>query len=349
MDSSPPSLRERGIQALRQGDVDGAVDLLARAVLADSQDATAQAFLGVAYSQKGLHAQANRALQTAVELEPTNPSFQFNRGVALEQAGDGAGAAAAYRATLQLNPEHAQARARLQGLGAAGPAAAAVRPPPPPTAPPAAAPGAPWLTGQPAAAAASEGPPGTVQCAHCRQWSKPALSCEWCSSPLNSAPAPSTAPWLQGSYRSVAESGTTSPTPEGAAGQQRPRPLGVSLLVVLYDLGALCSILLSVGVGFGVARTLASPAGLPLGTVMGVFIAATVVMAAVMVTISCYLWKGYNWARIAMIVLIGLGVLGQIFQLLASSNRVIPLLELTVSVLFLVILTSRSTREFCTR
>lgn len=196
MDTSPSTLREQGVQALRQGNIDQAIDLLARAVLADSRDADAQAFLGVAYSQKGLHAQAKRALQTAVELQPTNPSFQFNRGVALEQAGDRAGAAAAYRAVLELNPEHAQARARLNALGA--PAEAI--PPPTHAAPPA----APWLAGRSEPGAPPAGPPGTVQCPNCGQWSKPGLSCEWCSAPLKSAPAPSTAPWLQGAYSSAA-------------------------------------------------------------------------------------------------------------------------------------------------
>src|SRR5438270_8712925 len=105
MENATPNLREQGVQALREGNLDGAVDLRARAVMADGQDADAQAFLGVAYSQKGLHAQAKRALETAVELQPQNAAFQFNLGVALEHAGDQAGATAAYRTALQLNPE----------------------------------------------------------------------------------------------------------------------------------------------------------------------------------------------------------------------------------------------------
>src|SRR5438477_138406 len=53
MEALTLSLRDQGIEALRSGDTNGAVDLLARAVMADGQDAEAQAFLGVAYSQKG--------------------------------------------------------------------------------------------------------------------------------------------------------------------------------------------------------------------------------------------------------------------------------------------------------
>src|SRR5258707_10088776 len=116
METSTATLREQGLQALRDGDADGAVDHLARAVMADAQDAEAQAFLGVAYSQKGLHAQAKRALQTAVELRPQEVRYHFNLGVALEQASDWNGAANTYRRVLQVNPEHPQARAKLQGL-----------------------------------------------------------------------------------------------------------------------------------------------------------------------------------------------------------------------------------------
>lgn len=199
MESATPSLREQGVQALRDGNVDGAIDFLARAVMADGQDAEAQAFLGVAYSQKGLQPQAKRALQTAVELRPEEARYQFNLGVALELANDVQGAAAAYQRVLQLNPEHQQARAKLQALGTQAAAAPAAPAPPraPAAGPPAAEP-VPWLAGGPGSPAATAGgPPGTVQCGQCKQWSKPGLSCEWCSAPLRSAPSGSSAPWLQ--------------------------------------------------------------------------------------------------------------------------------------------------------
>src|SRR5262249_31398158 len=40
---------------------------------------------------------------------------------------------------------------------------------------------------------AEQGPPGTVQCANCKQWTRPGLSCEFCSSPLR-PPTPAMAP-----------------------------------------------------------------------------------------------------------------------------------------------------------
>src|SRR5438093_4544453 len=116
MESPTLSLKDHGLQALRAGNLDGAIDLLARAVMADSQDAEVLAFLGVAYSQTGQHAQAQRALQTAIAMQPQDVRFQFNLGAALESAGDAPGAAAAFREALRLNPEHVQARARLEAL-----------------------------------------------------------------------------------------------------------------------------------------------------------------------------------------------------------------------------------------
>jgi len=188
MDDPMPSLREQGLQALRAGSIEPAVDLLARAVIADPHDAEAQAFLGVAYSQKGVHAPAKRALESAIELQPRNAGFRFNLGVALEQAGDRQGAASAYSDALQINPEHAQAQARGQSLAAQTAAApiSARRIAAPPIAPSLS--NAPWLRGRETPSAVPAGPPGTVQCPHCHQYSKPGMSCEWCSSPLKGAP-----------------------------------------------------------------------------------------------------------------------------------------------------------------
>ena len=100
METMTPSLREQGIRALREADLDRAADLLARAVIADGRDAEAQLLLGVVYSQKGLHAEAKRALQSAIDLRPHEARCHFNLGQALEQAGDRSGAVTAYRRAL---------------------------------------------------------------------------------------------------------------------------------------------------------------------------------------------------------------------------------------------------------
>jgi hypothetical protein len=335
MDNPTPSLREQGIQALRAGNIDPAVDLLARAVIADPQDAEAQAFLGVAYSQKGMYAQAKRALDSAIELQPGNAGFRFNLGVALEQAGDGAGAASAYREALQINPEHPQARARAQALAGQAPTATpAARQPaaPPSTASPS---DAPWLRGRAVSPAAPAGPPGTVQCPHCQEWSKPGLSCEWCSGPLQRGSSP---------MSGVALDSAVSPS-----GYAPRRPFRVSLLVVLYDLAAICSIIIGIGFGISAAGAAARPDGMPKAVIMAAVAAATMVMALVMLTVAYFLWRGFNWARVTLIILLVLALLGQLAQILSSRSPVVPLLEVTLSVLFLAILNTRRTREFCTR
>jgi hypothetical protein len=263
MDPSTAPLRDQALQAMREGQIDKAIDLLARAVMRDDSDAEAKALLGVAYSQKGLHEQAKRALQTAVELQPQNPSFKFNLGMVLERAGDTPGAAVAFWETLQLNKDHAQAKARLQAMGPAahtyiakapkphepvgvptynatedplgppsyttqpynpGPAGPAPNPfsPPPPAAPAGGPPaatqygGPPQYSGPPAAplggpppgqyggppavggplvggAPGHGGPPGTVQCPTCHQFSRPGLSCEFCAGALQAPRHPAVA------------------------------------------------------------------------------------------------------------------------------------------------------------
>jgi Flp pilus assembly protein TadD len=135
MDDPAPSLREQGSQAQREGKIDAAVDLLARAVMSGPQDAEAQAFLGVAYSQKGLHPQAKEAPETAAILQPQNVQYRLNLDVALEQAGVRAVATSAFSEALQIDPTHAQARARTQPLAAQGVAPAPAAPPPVPVSP----------------------------------------------------------------------------------------------------------------------------------------------------------------------------------------------------------------------
>jgi uncharacterized RDD family membrane protein YckC len=225
MESDTPSLRQQGMQALQEGNLDKATDLLARAVMADDKDNDAKALLGIAYSQKGLHAQAKRALETAVQMEPQNANYRFNLGVVLARAGEMPAAAAAYRDTLTVNPQHAQAKQKMQEFGPQlhqllanaprlnVPPPTGASPPPashgaPPAAPPAAAPiggapigGAPIGAPPPSYSApqgsptmpqsstlSSDGPPGTIQCQYCFKFAKLGMICEFCSQPLPPPP-----------------------------------------------------------------------------------------------------------------------------------------------------------------
>lgn len=110
------SLRDQGLQALRDGEDTRAIDLLTRAVLTNDRDAEARGCLGIAYSRRGLHEQAIRLLRETVELAPDSPNFRFNLGVALDRSGQPEEARAALLETLRLAPDHPQAQQRLQAL-----------------------------------------------------------------------------------------------------------------------------------------------------------------------------------------------------------------------------------------
>jgi uncharacterized RDD family membrane protein YckC len=230
------SLREQGIQALREGNLDQAIDRLSRTLIADTQDAEAQMFLGIAYSQKGLHAPAKRALQTAVELRPQEARWHFNLGVALELAGDTAGAEDAYRQAARLAPEQTQVRARLQGPNASIDAPRGAVSSTMASAAGTSTWSAPCSAGGLAMEAPSPArPAGAIECSRCRQWSKPGLSCEWCSALLRGTSVPGSAPWLQGTYLSVSRQSATggsgySTAPEMSAGEAFGRRLAAELI-----------------------------------------------------------------------------------------------------------------------
>lgn len=99
------------------------------------------------------------------------------------------------------------------------------------------------------------------------------------------------------------------------------RPVGVTILAILYFLGALGCILggiLSM-VGGGLAATLGNQAGSQgagaailgaLGAAAGVVI---LILGALYVLLGWGMWKLKNWARIITIILMALGVAGALF------------------------------------
>lgn len=122
---SQDGFKQQALQAMREQKLDEAVELLVRAIIADDRDSEAKALLGLAYSQKGLHTQAIRALQTATELTPQNPQFGYHLGQAHERAGNAEAAARAYAEVASQHPGHKPSRERLQAMGAVGAAALA--------------------------------------------------------------------------------------------------------------------------------------------------------------------------------------------------------------------------------
>jgi hypothetical protein len=122
----------------------------------------------------------------------------------------------------------------------------------------------------------------------------------------------------------------------------------LSLLVVLYDIGALLGL---------------AAAGLALVVTHGALFATSSLMAIGIylgvLIMGHFLWKGFGWARIAFMAILVLDLIrivpGCLLLLRAGLPAVgavgwlAPLLEIVLDGLFLVILTSARTREYCRR
>jgi tetratricopeptide (TPR) repeat protein len=143
---------QRGTEALRAGDAEGAVAHLSAAVREEPQNAAAWCALGAAMCSAGRAAAGVEALRRAIALDSSQAAFHFNLGRACELDGRAVDAALAYQRALDLRPDYpsaAEALNRVRGgtpkppsgpaSAPAAPAAAgfgpAAAPPPFPSAP----------------------------------------------------------------------------------------------------------------------------------------------------------------------------------------------------------------------
>jgi len=97
-------------QRLERGDNEGAVELLTRYVAKAPDDARAHALLGMARAAGHYYRSAVDELRRAAALDPSQPSYQFNLGCALEALGDIVAALAAYQTAVDLTPGYQIAR-----------------------------------------------------------------------------------------------------------------------------------------------------------------------------------------------------------------------------------------------
>ncbi|MDX1983416.1 MAG: tetratricopeptide repeat protein [Bryobacteraceae bacterium] len=97
-----------GDALLRQGRIQEAIPIL--------ESANHRMALAVAYGQTGRLSDSLRLLKELVAAEPESALAWLNLGVTLEQSGDTAGAAAAYREAIRHQPDSAQARQHLNSL-----------------------------------------------------------------------------------------------------------------------------------------------------------------------------------------------------------------------------------------
>ncbi|MGH2571177.1 MAG: tetratricopeptide repeat protein, partial [bacterium] len=77
--------------------------------------------LASAYLRLGKSSQAAEHLERVLETDPDDASAWYNLGVARDRGGDPAGAEAAWRRSLELDPSSTLARDVLEGRGRAAP------------------------------------------------------------------------------------------------------------------------------------------------------------------------------------------------------------------------------------
>ena len=103
-------------KAIAEGQPQQAEQQYLRLLAHDSGYAEALTFLATAAMRRREYERAVALLQTAAGTNPSDPQILKNLGVALEAAGDAAGASVALERALQLAPDHYPARLHLASL-----------------------------------------------------------------------------------------------------------------------------------------------------------------------------------------------------------------------------------------
>ncbi|MDJ0751748.1 MAG: tetratricopeptide repeat protein, partial [Woeseiaceae bacterium] len=80
------------------------------------RDAFTADTIGVVYSRTGFHERAIPFYKRAVELDPSPPNFHYNLGASLQFAGEFEKAEAAYKATIEREPDSYRAFSALVSL-----------------------------------------------------------------------------------------------------------------------------------------------------------------------------------------------------------------------------------------
>jgi Flp pilus assembly protein TadD len=109
------SLHLMGLLALQARQFDHAIEWIARA---NEQDPNTDYLysVGVALEQQGLHAEAFRAFDRAVQIKRDDVEIWLSHGKALENLGRPAEALSSYRQVLRLDPRHAEAELNMAML-----------------------------------------------------------------------------------------------------------------------------------------------------------------------------------------------------------------------------------------
>jgi Flp pilus assembly protein TadD len=104
MEGTPGELHKAGVAAFESNNYRGAIDLLKRAVDADSNLKDGWYDLGLAYAGANNHAEAIRAFRKQIELDPNHKRANGDLAMELQQSGQMEEAIAAYQKQLGIAP-----------------------------------------------------------------------------------------------------------------------------------------------------------------------------------------------------------------------------------------------------
>lgn len=109
-------LRQAGVQALKEGRVQDAVQALLKAAEADPESFDTYSYLGAAYSRLGDYERARKAFGRAIQINVQSPRGWYNLGVAHQMAGDTDAARTCYERALALDANYEAPREALAKL-----------------------------------------------------------------------------------------------------------------------------------------------------------------------------------------------------------------------------------------
>jgi tetratricopeptide (TPR) repeat protein len=102
-----------GIQSLRTGKINDAVESLRQALARKPDNAEANYYLGIALAQSGDNGGSVQAFRMAIEKRPDSAEIHYNFGIALRQMGKLSEAIQELRQAIQLRPEDGLAHCAL--------------------------------------------------------------------------------------------------------------------------------------------------------------------------------------------------------------------------------------------
>jgi len=106
---------EEGLRLLKAGQIDQAIDVLGKVLQADSDDAKAHMYIGIAYYRKNDRLHSIHHLEESLRLEES-PKGYYNLGLVYEAVHRVDEAVRQYRMALEMDPNYELAQQALKRL-----------------------------------------------------------------------------------------------------------------------------------------------------------------------------------------------------------------------------------------